>query len=244
MPRKSFRRRPARKFPKKTARVKKMVGEQPSLVDKIASGVGQVAKLAGAIAPIVAAINTEEKYVDYTSSVTFSNASPQIINLTRTAQSLTDTGRIGDSVKARFLQIRNHFVADHSTVNNNIIRCMIFVDKSVSASMGIADPTLANLFTSSTNVFSPLNKDNGDRFVLLKDKIFTLDCPTATNAVAGARGGSTRFMKINLPLDFHIRYVAANLNDVGPNQVYMLLWTASGVTPSCTYYSRFKYTDN
>lgn len=231
--------------PTQKAMVKKMVGEQPSVVEQIANGVGSVAKLASAIMPIVAAINTEEKYLDNTASVTPNLATPTITYLTGMAQGTSDITRIGDSVKAQFLQVRFYITPNFISQNNNLVRIMLIVDKMASASMSIGTPTAAMLFASTSNPFSPINKDNGDRFVILKDKVMALNSPTPTAATSPAHGGDSRILKLNVPLDFHVRYSASAATDFGPNNILLVCWTnLTGTGPSITYYSRFKFTDN
>lgn len=219
-----------------------MVGEQPSFVEKIARGAGSVATLARAIAPIVSMVNTEEKFVDKSSTVSLPVATPAIISLTNMAQGLTDITRIGDSIKARFLQLRLKFTPLFSAVASNHIRMMLVIDKSINAATPVNTLTLANLFQNSADILSPINKDQGDRFVILKDKQIILN-----NLGAGTAnpGGDTRFLKLNMPLDFHIRFVAPTTTDLGPNNVFLVLWSDVVTTgPTCSYYSRFKYTDN
>lgn len=242
MPKKSYAKKP---YKSNKNRVKSMVGEKPSIVESIARGVGSVAQLASAIMPIVAAINTEEKYIDASAAVSPILSAPTITYLTGTAQGLTDSNRVGDSVKARFLQCRFYVTPNFINQNNNLVRLMLIVDKSVSSSMAIGTPTAAQIFSSTSNPFSPLNKDNGDRFIILKDKVMALNSPTPTAATNPAHGGDSRIVKWNIPLDFHVKYAASAITDLAANNIFLVVWTNLTATgPSITYYSRFKYTDN
>lgn len=230
--------RPARRINPRVRKVKKMIGEQPSMVERIASGVGSVAKLASAIVPLVTAINTEEKYFDTTASVNPLKSTPTIQALNLISQGLTDSTRIGNSIKAQSLMCRFHFSGNFAAQPVNVCRYMLVVDKAVNAATPVAAPTLSLILEQSSNLLSPINKDQGDRFVILKDKIFTLNLP-------GTGGGHAVLHKEFKKLDFHIRYVAPNSTDLGPNAIYLIFWTDQTVqAPTITYYTRLKYTDN
>ena len=98
-----------RKFQRKN-RVKRTVqGQGETMVEKIASGAGQVAKLASAVLPAIMAINTEHKYYDQTAAVTAytPGTNDQILYLSNAiAQGTTDITRIGNSILAKDLQLR------------------------------------------------------------------------------------------------------------------------------------------
>lgn len=109
-PRTTYKKNYKRRRPIKYSPSKKMVtGHGPTLLEKISSGVGSVAKLATAVAPAIAAINTESKYLDITASVTAHTpgTSDVIRNLTgEIIQGVNDSQRIGNSILMRDLQIR------------------------------------------------------------------------------------------------------------------------------------------
>lgn len=228
------------------SKAKKMVtGHGPTLLEKIASGAGSVAKLATAVAPVIAAINTEEKYSDKTAAVASHSpgSGDQIIALTdQIAQSLTDVGRIGNSVLAKTLQLRlaHNFTAS-STVLGLHCRAMLVCWKENAAQNIIS---AAKLFEQPGNLYSPVNKDFSDQFVVLKDKFFTLNA--GNGAVTTASQGYTQ-MKIFKPINWHIRWSDAAGSAATQNHIYLILRSSGpGVTNGLqtTYYSRVTYTDN
>lgn len=234
-----------RRRPVKYSKSKKMVtGHGPTLLEKIASGAGSVAKLATAVAPVIAAINTEHKYYDRTGSATAHSpgTSDQIINLTGgVPQNITDSGRIGNSIFAKDLQLRlaYSFASTIGTPNVLGIHCrmMLVCWKDNEQQNAI---TAAKLFESPGNLYSPVNKDYSDQFVVLKDKFFSLNANVGVNATPQA----FTTQKIFKTLNWHMRW-----NDTvsTQNHVFLVLRSsASGSTNglSTSYYSRLNYTDN
>lgn len=243
---KSFRRR-ARRRPVRYSKQKKMVtGQGPTLLDKIASGVGSVAKLATAVAPVIAAINTEEKYNDKTASVlSYSpGTNDQIISLTGDiAQGTTDTNRIGNSILAKSIQLRlaHNFTSVIGAPNILGIHCrmMLIAWKENAQQNNIS---VSKLFEAPNNLYSPVNKDYSDQFVVLKDKFFSLN---ASNGVAGTQAFTT--MKIFKKLDWHMRFDNSGAGSGTQNHIFLVLRSSASGTShalSTTYYSRLGFTDN
>lgn len=232
---------------KKYSRIKKMVtGDGPTMVEKIASGVGGVATLAKAVLPAIAAINTELKYVDNTASVTSYNPgtndslvyiTPGLINGTQ------DNQRVGNSILAKDIQLR---LAMNFTTSNGPpavlgihCRAMLICWKD-NAKQNV--PTIAKIFEVPNNLYSPVNKDYSDQFVVIKDKFFTLN---GHNSTVGTQGFTT--MKWFKSLNYHMRYDGATGSDNTQNHLYLVLRSsASGVGSalSTTWYSRINFTDN
>lgn len=244
MPRRQFKKRPVR-----YSRAKKMVtGHGPTLLEKIASGAGSVAKLATAVAPAIAAINTEMKYTDKTQSVQSHTpgTNDSIINLCdQLAQGVSDTTRIGNSILAKDLQLRMamNFATQAGPPQVVGLHCRAMLicwkeDASINA------PTAAKIFEAPTNLYSPVNKDHSDQFVVLKDKFFSLNA--GNGALAGIPQAFTH-MKIYKPLNWHIRFNGASAGNGTQNQIFLIIRSsASGVLGalSTTYYSRINFTDN
>lgn len=238
-----------RKFVKKGRQVtysksKKLVtGHGPTLLERIASGVGSAAKLAMAVAPAIAAINTEHKYWDQTAAVTSyaPGTNDQIIALTAgVVQGITDQTRIGNSILAQDLQIRlaHNFTTTLGAPNIQGIHCrMMLVCWKENAT---ANPiSAAKLFEVPNNLYSSMNKDYTDQFVVLKDKFFSL------NNSSGLAGTSAfTAVKMFKPLKWHIRWDNANATQ---NHVFLILRSSAvgvGNALQTTYYSRLNFTDN
>lgn len=229
------------------SKAKKMVtGHGPTMLDQIASGVGSVAKLATAVAPAIAAINTEAKYYDQTASVLAHTpgTSDQVINLTQgIAQSLTDSGRIGNSVLAKDLQVRLAYnfnsVIDAANVLGIHCRMSLICWKE---NIQLNQPTALKLFESPTNLYSAWNKDYTDQFVVMKDKFFSLNN-------SSGQPGSVAFTaaKIFKKIGWHLRWDGGLTSDGTQNHIYLILRSSSSGSTSAlstTYYSRLNYTDN
>lgn len=230
----------------KKNKTKQMVtGAAPTMVEQIASGVGQVAKLAGAVAPIIAAINTEHKYYDRTAGVTAytPGTNDQIINLSGgIAQGLTDSTRVGNSILAKDIQLRvAHYFAATSTGVVAFGRFMLIVWKA-NAQENVL--TAAKLFEAPTNIYSPLNKDYSDQIVVLKDKFVSYN--SATLPTGAGYSASAQHLKIYKKLDFHMRFDGATASDDTMNHVYLIIRGSAASTNAvgATYYSRLNYTDN
>lgn len=225
---------------KKYNRIKKLVtGEGPSLLEKIAAGVGGVATVAKAVLPAIAAINTEAKYFDVsvTGGLFPGFAAPTIAILSNTAQGITDTTRIGNSLLAKNIKVRVDLHAIFTTQNYQIFRLMLISDKL----QGGVPPTLAQLVTDVTNINSQHNKNYTDRFVTLKDETIVMN---QTHPLITSHDVSR---EIYFPLNFHMRYLGATGGalDQGPNAIYLVIWPGDPVTLQASqYYSRLNYTDN
>lgn len=245
-----YRKRYAKKKLPKTKRVqnrvKEMVGEKPSIVDSIANGVGQVAKLAGVVAPIIAAINTEHKYADTASSVNayIPGTNDVIAFLTDTIdQGVGDVDRIGNSILAQDIQLRMA-INFTSTVGPPPVqglhcRAMMVVWKQNQQDNPIS---IAKIFETPTNLYSGVNKDYSDQFVILKDKFFTLNASTSNYGTQGFTQ-----MKWFKKLGFHLKYDGPASTDHTLNHIFLILRssaTAIGNSMQVTYYSRLNFTDN
>jgi len=234
-----------KRVPKKYySRAKKMVtGQSPTLLENIASGIGSVATIAKAVLPAISAINTEMKYYDKSSNITAYAANDQIVDITTgLGQGTGDSDRIGNSILAKNVQIKmaldfNSDTTGPPPVLGSHCRLLIFCWKENTTSN---PPTSAKLFENPSNIYSPVNKDYSDQFVVLKDKFFV------QNNITGLSGTQNfMHMKYYKDLNWHIRW--ADGGDPTQNHVYFCLRssaTASGNGCNLTYYSRMNYTDN
>lgn len=229
---------------KKVDRIKKMVtGQGPTMLEKLAAGVGGVASVAKAVLPAIAAINTEVKYSDKTAAVNAytPGTNDVIVALTdQLAQGVTDVTRIGNSIKAQDLQVRlaMNFTSS-ATVLGLHCRMMLIVWKDNAQLNPIS---AAKIFESATNLYSPLNKDYTDQFVVIKDKFFSMN-----NASGAAQTVAFQTMKLFKKVDFHIFYDGATGGNATTNHIYLVLRSSAtgiGTSLQATYYSRLNFTDN
>jgi len=221
-------------------------GHGPTLLEKIASGVGSVAQLATAIAPIVEAINTESKYYDeqgtYTAYGTATNADLRCIT-DSIVQGTGDEDRIGNSILAQDISIKIAYTMAATTGTPNVTggfaRIIFFVWK-INDSGG---PSVSKMLETPTNICSAFNKDYTDQFVIMKDKFISLDTKVlpATGTAATIFGHFKWFKSMK----WHLRWDDAS-NDTS-NHVWMLtLATPTSINNglNVTFYSRLNYTDN
>lgn len=240
-PRFQRRRRISKKYYTKT---KKMVtGQPPTLLEKIASGVGTAAKIAGAVLPAIAAINTEHKYYDVTGSASphSPGTSDSVINLTGgITQGTGDTNRIGNSILAKNISLKIAYNFSGSLGPPPILglhcRATLICWKDNQTSSPI---TVNEIFEVPSNLYSPVNKDFSEQFVVIKDKFFALN---AMNGIAGEQGFT--HMKLFKNLNWHMRWSGAA--SPSTNHVFMIFRSsASGANVMhVTYYSRLNFTDN
>lgn len=223
-------------YRKRISPTKKLVtGQtQPTLLEKIASGVGAAAGVAKAVLPMISAINTENKYLDVSSSATLPFNTPAIVLLSNTGTGTSEQDRIGNSILARNVNIRFSYTPNFTSVAFQLYRVILFVDKQQAGTA----PTAAQLFQTPSNLDTPFNKNFTDRFAILKDKRFNI-------AQQGSQTMSVQ--KWFRKLEFHIRYVGTSSASasMGNNSLYLLLWS-NAVTNPPTYnlYSRLNFTDN
>lgn len=225
-------------------KTKKMVtGQGPTMVEKMANGLGSVATLARAVAPVISMINTELKYTDTNTSLTAYNpgTNDAIQLLSAISQGDDDVNRIGNSVLAKniTLKAQMQYTAD-STQLIVLYRLILFVWK---ANANSNPPTVAKLFEAPTNILSAMNKDYTDQLVVIKDTVCTEDIgfvPTTTNAAGIC------YRKVYKKLDFHIRWLNATTG-ITENHVYVCFRCSSPLinnAGTCNLYSRINYTDN
>lgn len=240
---KAFGRKGYKRY-KKFSKIKKLVtGEGPTLLEKIASGVGGVASVAKAVLPAIAAINTEAKYLDSSAGLSPTLAAPSIINVSLMAQGLTDVTRIGNSILAKNVQGKIRLVTFTRPATNpatQSVRLMLICDKL----QGGTAPTITQIMSAVSSNLSLANKNYTDRFTVIMDKI--LDFQVDYNGTGDLYG--VRTIKFFKNLNFHIRYLGTDATDAsaGPNQLYLICWPNSNLAGNCsfTYYVRMNYTDN
>lgn len=242
-------RRPYRKRRtfKNYSKTKQMVtGRGPTLLEKIASGAGSVARLATAVAPMIAAINTEHKYVDNTGAVTAYDpgASDSIVHLSAGLINGTqDNQRIGNSILAKDIQLRMAINFPATVGSPSVMglhcRATIICWKDNAQEN---PPTIAKIFEVPNIIYSAISKDYSDQFVVIKDKFFTVQSSAGITATAGFQ-----HMKWFKKLNFHMRYDGIQGTDHTQNHIFLILRsTATGPSNAlqATYYSRLNFTDN
>lgn len=244
MPYKKFSRR--RRFTRKPRRnfIKKMAGEPNKVgwLESIGRGVGTVAGIARTLAPVVSMINTEMKFKDISNTSNTTGGTAVFWKLCDVSQGTTDQTRIGDSVLLQDVQAK---FAIKLTVSNAATtpiygayyRIMLFIWKS-DATDNVPDAT--KLF-STTNIFSTVNKDYSDQFIILKDIWGCLNAPAIPSKtdVAGNFVTAYTCKKIYKKLGIHARYRGSVIST---NQPYIYYISDNPIT--ITMNTRVNFTDN
>lgn len=241
---KGYKRPYKKKNPYRQDRVKTMVtGKPPTLVERIASGAGSVARLATAVAPVIAAINTELKYSDTAvQMVAYDPGTNDWIQLlSGISQGVDDTERIGNSVLVKNIAIKAQmqYTADSTDLIVSY-RFILFVWK---ANANSNPPSSTKLFEVPSNFFSAFNKDYTDQMVILKDKIIVKEAQTIPSTTAEL---GISYLKIFKKLNFHLRWLNSTTG-VTENHIYVCFRCDSpliGNSGLCNLYSRLNFTDN
>lgn len=219
-----------------------VTGQSPTLLENIASGVGSVARVASAVLPAIMAINTEQKFYDQTSSVAAYDpgTNDQLILLTGgIAQGTGDQDRVGNSILAKNISLKMamNFTSTTGTPNVNGIHCRMTIFCYKHDATG-DPPAINKLYQVAGNIYSPINKDNSEQYVILKDKFFSLETPSGVPGTAGFRA-----MKFYKDLNWHMRWGP----DPTTNHIYVVFRSSASGSANAlntTYYSRLNYTDN
>ena len=151
------------------------------VIPALAKGIGRLSSI----------INSELHYLDTTAAPSVSS-SGTISLLTGVAIGDTDITREGNKVMSHDLNVRFHCYL-HASATVSQIRLMIVCDKECDGAVF----TVANLL-QVVGPLSPLNQDYSKRFVILYDKMITLD----------TSGQRNRTWKKYIKTPFHIHYIS------------------------------------
>lgn len=250
MPRRTYRRRrrayPKRRYGRRVNRVKKLVDGHDTTpgyqraVQNTGSWLSAIPGLISTVGNIVSLINVERKYVD-NANIDYpqTTAFPIWQFLTNIAQGDDENTRNGNKVLLQNITCRLYInLVGTQTVGH--VRFMLVCDKNYDASNGETFTTILGKILEDTTypLISPLNKNEGKRFVLMKDKLLTL--------VAGSDRQSIS-RKFFMKTPFHVEFDGPLSTDSGNNSVYMIILTdvtGVGNSSTITWYTRTNYTDN
>lgn len=215
-------------------RIKKWAGEKPSAVERIAKRyVGPMGTIASTVGSIMRMINPEKKYIDNTISLTsVPNTGITVATYTMMAQGLGDQARNGNTVKGVDVSGKM-YLQKNIGVQTTAMRLLWVLDKECDGSI----PSLSQIL-DNVDIVSGVNKDYSKRFVILKDKMLTLN----------DGGGQTKFQKYYFPTDFHIHYdgTSSAITDAKENQIFLFAISdqTSDFAPIITHFGRFNFYDN
>lgn len=182
----------------------------------------------------------EWKYVD-TASVQAANTSGAIAFLIPVTSTTGVSGRIGNTIDIRSMELRIRCLVTPGTGVDQVQRFSIVLDKQCNA---VGPTSLGQVYQTGT-VYSTRNLENRKRFRLLLDKTFALN--------ATDESGSQIFRKFYIKFRRPIRVTfnnnggsPATVSDVVSNSLHLLSvgTEPAGPTPGQhIWYCRLRYTD-
>lgn len=231
MPKKSYKKK-GKSRPSRLKTVKKMVGTTPeTYIEKIAKYGGKIGAVAGTVAKIMALINVETKYFETSSSNPVSNTGTYQVTLNNIAGGTAENQRVGEKVVNDNLII-NYVAKVNASATNTLMRIIVFFDKKPEVSY---PPTWLQVMTSATPV-SQNNKDNGDRFIMLRSVMVPLT----------SQGAQQKVGKIFVPLSkIHSSWNSSSGTDFEQGAIFLYAIADEATnTPTLEFTSRINYYDN
>lgn len=179
-------------------------------------------------------VNSEKKRFDFALSFTPSNIG-SIQNLSLITAGDDANNRQGNSILAKYMTFQ-YIIRQAATAIATDIRILIITD---TQNQGV-DPTLAQIlqFTiANTNITSPINIDNTQRFTVLMDHRHSI-------SNTGAKSLTRKYYK---SLNFHMRFTGVLSSDYNKNAIYLVLISNEGAgatAPTFEGSSRIVFYDN
>lgn len=194
-------------------------------------------QLASDVSKLKNMVNVEFKNHDVDISATYIDVTADIQALNYVNQGDGTESRDGSMFRMKSLECRYMTQLQTNMTNPSYIRAIIFLDTDPDGST----PTLASLLDNTTTPYvSPRNLDNRSRYVILYDKLHSLN-PSGTEGVM-------RKIYKSLDLKVLITGATASAANTKKNGLYscFLSSEASGATykPSYTLSCRIRYIDN
>lgn len=193
----------------------------------------------------VIASKNEEKYFDLKFSLTSTDVyNPSITQLSGIAQGVSDSQRVGDSVKPTSLDIRGNIYASVNGALGQTIRIIVFQWRP---SLGSYAPSLSAILNngSTTDGYQPfyqLNRDTRSQYKILADRTYMLLGSTYASGQQTSLAGKYVHLKMKLKQPKIQWQAASTTNQM--NGLYMVILSDTGVTEmSSNFVSRLMYYD-
>lgn len=166
----------------------------------------------------------------------------QLTLLNGVAQGTDFTQRIGRKTLMKSLLVRwgvtNNGVGGDGS--GDIMRLMVIYDMQSNS----AAPSAGDILQSASDVYSPLNLNNRDRFKVLFDRNITLNSfvATVTPTVQGAPG--PKFIKIYKKINLETIFsgTGSTIGSISTGSIYLCA-LAGSTEYSSQFYSRVRYVD-
>ncbi len=179
-------------------------------------------------------LNTELKYIEWPHpQAVVTAAGTDLTAITSVAQGLTETTRVGNSIRLKNMQLRMY--GFHNSAGSDVqwLRLIVFRD---TMQQGVA-PTVAQLLEGTSHVLRFLERDQDHRFNILRDKVWTM-------SVTGQQGF---YFKMFREVDTHVKFVgtAANAASNGQGSLYVMLISSEATNgPQVDFNARVRFIDN
>lgn len=178
--------------------------------------------------------NTEKKFVDVDDSIFISNTFT-IIPLTLVGQGDTASSREGNKIVFSSMEMK-YTLKIGSAASQTRCRILIVKDKQVNESLFTANDLLQSS-AQGTAIVSPKNLDNMFRFVILYDKVHSLQ----------NTGTSVNFAKMFKRMNMPARYLSTGgaITNIASNGLFLVaLSDETTNTPALSYYIRTRFIDS
>lgn len=176
-------------------------------------------------------VNSERHYHTRTADLNPSSTG-QVVHLTDVGQDDTSTGRTGNSILLRGININLECSMNASITNGETyFRIIVFKDNQ---QIGDTTPAVTDILESAkTSAF--LNQDHAGRFQILKNYYFSLD----------SIKGKSRIIRHYINQHLHVRWNGINGSDIQKNGIYILFLSDEPTnTPSVNYNIKLGWHDN
>lgn len=189
----------------------------------------------------------EKKYFDvFANNTAISTTGFILDSLNKVPQGTTDVTRIGNKINITNINFRIAFSLDDAgtgTLVNGHCRTIIYIDKQANGAAAAADDILITTGTpGQTALWKYRNMDQTDRFVILKDKIYSCDVISAN--VLHTAQGSSRWFKFSKKCDIPIHFSSTTgaITEIRSNNIGML-FVSDISTMNYTLQTRVKFID-
>lgn len=197
-----------------------------------------VYKIAKDVQTLKKLINVEFKYYDKSQASTDTDDAGVIYDLNYVNNGDTEQTRDGSMFRMKSLEIRYLLAMNSSeTTNPHAMRVVLFLDTDPNGSA----PTLATLLDQTLRPhLSPRNLANRNRYVILKDKMHTIN----------PNGNEVVYRKLFKTLDLKVHFdnATASASSIKKNGLYLLFLAnvSTGATykPVHQFDSRIRFVDN
>lgn len=125
-----------------------------------------------------------------------------------------------------------------SSSNPDVCRIMIVLDRQANGTVA----TSAQMLQTNT-VFSPMNLDNRDRFLVLKDIMIGTEGATFSGGYVATGNSKSYVRKVFVPLNRMTTYsgTAATIGSISTNALYLVYNAQNSNQTSITYNSRVRF---